>query len=210
MKHTHFLLALLILSTAFIFSQEKKTLDDYKKLGRDSIIGCAKHELMWRHKRLGLSPGLNMNGYSRIEVLAGIENGREVLYVNFDNPIRIREVMNPDRIGIELIKGESYFSSRSDMETFYCNMESTQLQDFLTCLSNAQTGGSLIALPGVTSPTSSYVDVADYYDHYTFTVVSGELEIDYRLKKGSCILRETSRKATDISLVQKPYLEEIK
>jgi hypothetical protein len=33
------------------------------------------------------------------------------------------------------------------------------------------------------SPTSSYLDVVDYDDHFTFTIVSGSLEIDYRLKK---------------------------
>jgi hypothetical protein len=95
---------------------------------------------MWRHKRLALNPGLNLNGYSRIEVLAGIENGKEVLYVNFDNPIRIREIVNPDRIGVELIKGESYYSSRGDMENFYYKENSPLMQEFLSCLGNAQSG----------------------------------------------------------------------
>ena len=204
LKQYMFAFVFIALNILSICSQEKKNLDDYKKLGRDSIIGCAKHELMHRHKKLGL----NIKCYSRIEVLAGIEDGKEALYVNFDNPIRFREIVNPDRIGINLLGGESYYSSRGDIENFYCNQGSILIQDFLNCLSKAQTGGSLIALPGTNSPTSSYVNVIDYGDYYSFTIVSGSLGIRYSLKKSDCSLKEMNREKTEDN--SKPYLEEIK
>ncbi|HEY3250652.1 MAG TPA: hypothetical protein VGK25_05985 [Ignavibacteria bacterium] len=208
MKHKQYLFAFLvvIINASALYPQESRTLDDFKSLGRDSIIGCAKHELMWRHKKLGL----NMNGYYRIQVLAGIENGKEALYVNFDNPIRFREIVNPDRIGINLLSGESYFSSRGDIENFYYRENSTLMQEFLSCLGNSQTNGQIKALPGIESPTSSYIEVIDYGDHYGFTVVSGSNAVDYRLKKSNFALKETSRNNTGSSEPEKPYLEEIK
>jgi hypothetical protein len=189
-----------------LYSQIVKDLDDYKSLGRDSIIGCAKHELLFRYKK----SGLNINCYSRVEVLAGIEDGKEALYVNFDNPIRFRELVNPDRIGINLLSGLSYYSSRGNIEVFYCSTGNTMMKDFLNCLENSQTDGSLFVLPGTQSPSSSYLEVIDYGDHYGFTMVFGASSIDYQLRKADCRLTETGRNTIDQSETLKPYLEEIK
>ena len=197
---------LLLFISLHAFAQEGKNLDDYKKLGRDSIISRARHELLFRHGKIGL----NLHCYSRVEVLAGIEDGKEALYVNFDNPIRFREIVNPDRIGINMLGGESYYSSRADIEKFFYKENESLVSDFLSCFAKSQAGSNPVVLPGPKSPSSSYVEVIDYGDNYSFTLVSAVSEIRYRLKKADCSLKEMERKIADNPENQKPFLEEIK
>src|SRR4030095_11387310 len=90
-----------------------------------------------------------------------------------------------------------YFSSRGDIENFYCYQNESQVGDFISTLSKANTGGSLIALPGPDSPTSSYVEVIDFGDHYSFTIVTAVSAVKYRLSKSNGAIKEMERRTPE-------------